>query len=294
MRLRLAKILLRFFAALPLPWVHLLGSGVGRLLIWIPNKQRRNALINIRLCFPERSHAEQERLRDLALGEFAKTFLEVGALWVRPPEETLGLIREVVGGELLRRDPDGPGVIILSPHLGAWELAGLYLASAGPVTSMYRPQGEFDGLVLDARQRSGARLVPANPAGIRQMLQALKKGEYVGILPDQEPKSDNSAVFAPLFGVPAYTMVLVNRLAHRTAARVVFMFAERLPSGRGFRIRCLPAAPEITSEDPVTAATALNQGVEACIRICPEQYQWAYKRFRNRPEGQAKLYVGPL
>ncbi len=294
MQVRLARILLRFFAALPLAWIHRLGEGVGRLLVWIPNRQRRNALINIRLCFPERSEAERVRLRDRSMAEFAKTFLEVGALWMRPPDETLSLIRDVAGAEVLERKPTDRGIIVLSPHLGAWELAGLYLASRGPTTSMYRPQGEFDELVLNARQRSGARLVPADPSGIRQMLRALRQGEYVGILPDQEPKVDKAAVFAPLFGVPAYTMLLVNGLARKTGARVVFLFAERLSRGEGFRMHCLPAADNVAAEDPVAAATALNDGVAACVRICPEQYQWSYKRFRKRPEGEGKVYVGPL
>jgi Kdo2-lipid IVA lauroyltransferase/acyltransferase len=290
----LIRRLLGFLAALPLPWVHGLGAAIAGLLVRIPNRQRRNALINIRLCFPELTASEQILLRNRTLGEFVKTILEVASLWVRPPEKTLALVQEVVGGELLARGADARGVIVLSPHLGAWELAGLYLAGRGPVTSMYRPQGEFDELVLAARQRSGARLVPANPSGIRQMLLALRGGEYVGILPDQEPKADKAAIFAPLFGVPAYTMLLVNRLASKTGARVVFMFAERLPRGGGFRVHCLAAPEEIAAEDPLVAATALNRGVEACIRIAPAQYQWTYKRFRHRPEGGEKLYTGPL
>lgn len=290
---RLLALLLRFLAALPLAGLHRLGAGVGRLLVWIPNRQRRNALINIGLCFPELAEAERRLLRDRCLVEFGKTVLEVGALWMRPAAQTLGLVRGVVGEAHLERS-DGRGVIILSPHLGAWELAGLYLASRGPTTSMYRPQGELDGLILQARQRNGARLVPANPTGIRQLLQALRAGEYVGILPDQEPKADKAAVFAPLFGVPAYTMLLVNRLARKTGARVVFLFAERLPQGKGFRVHCLPAPEVVAAEDPVVAAAALNRGVEACIRVAPAQYQWTYKRFRHRPEGLPKLYVGPL
>ncbi len=292
-RLRLLALLLHALAALPLSWLHRMGGGVGRLLVWIPNRQRRNALINLSLCFPELPEMERRGLRDRSLVEFGKTVLEVAALWMRPPGETLALVRGVVGEAHLER-ADGRGVIILSPHLGAWELAGLYLASRGPTTSMYRPQGELDGLILAARQRNGARLVPANPTGIRQMLQALRAGEYVGILPDQEPKADKAAVFAPLFGAPAYTMLLVNRLARKTGARVVFMFAERLPQGGGFRVHCLPGQEEVAGGDPEVAAAALNRGVEACIRVAPEQYQWTYKRFRHRPQGQPKLYVGPL
>ena len=125
-------------------------------------------------------------------------------------------------------------------------------------------------------------------------MHALKRGEYVGILPDQEPKADRGALFAPLFGVPAFTMLLVSRLARKTGARVVFMFAERLPGRRGFHVHCLPAAEDIGSENDEVAARALNEGVERCVALCPEQYIWPYKRFRHRPEGMPKLYRGPL
>jgi KDO2-lipid IV(A) lauroyltransferase len=89
-------------------------------------------------------------------------------------------------------------------------------------------------------------------------------------------------------------MLLVSRLARKTQARVVFMFAQRLPRGGGFHVHCLPAPEGIDSEDDLVAAQALNQGVENCISVCPEQYIWPYKRFRHRPEGMPKLYRGPL
>jgi KDO2-lipid IV(A) lauroyltransferase len=113
-------------------------------------------------------------------------------------------------------------------------------------------------------------------------------------LPDQEPKADKGSVFAPFFGVPAFTMLLVNRLARKTGARVVFLFAERLPGSKGYALHCLPAPEGIDSNDDAEAATALNLGVEQCVRICPEQYVWAYKRFRSQPDGSRHPYRGPL
>jgi KDO2-lipid IV(A) lauroyltransferase len=136
--------------------------------------------------------------------------------------------------------------------------------------------------------------VPTDQHGIRRLLQALRKGGYLGILPDQAPKANKGSVFAPFFGVPAFTMLLVNKLARKTGARVVFLFAERLPKGGGYALHCLPAPRGIDSEDEVEAASALNLGVEECVRICPEQYVWAYKRFRSRPNDVPHPYRGPL
>ncbi len=289
----IVHLVLGLLARLPLPWVHRLGAAIGWLIGLWPNRQRRNALINIALCLPELNPTQQRRLRNASLVEFGKTYLEIAHFWHRPLPKVLGLIREVRGAEHLARSP-GRGLIVLSPHHGAWELAGLYLASLGPTTILYKSQGVFDTLIQAGRARTGATLAPIGPGGIRLLLAALERGELVGILPDQEPKADKGAVFAPFFTVPAFTMLLVNRLARRTGAGVVFMFAERLPAAQGFIIHCLPAPPQIESVDSLEAAAALNLGVEECVRLCPEQYLWSYRRFRKRPDWLPKIYTGPL
>ena len=107
-------------------------------------------------------------------------------------------------------------------------------------------------------------------------------GGVVGILPDQEPKQGEGE-FAPFFGRPALTMVLLSRLAQRTGATVLFAFAERLPKGEGYVLHFLPAPEGIADPDLPTAVAAMNRGVENCIRLAPTQYQWHYKRFSAQP-----------
>jgi len=290
---RAGRLLMHLLARLPLPVLHAMGASLGRLVRRVPNRQRRNALINIGICLPERTRAEQIALRDAALRESGKTYLEIAFLWLRPTAEVLGLVREVRGAEHLRRQ-DGRGLIVLSPHIGAWELAGLYLAAQGPTAIFYKPQKYLDSLILAARRRSGAELAPITAKGIRRLVQALERGDYVGILPDQEPKADKGSTFAPFFGVPALTMLLVNRLARRAGVPVVFLFAERLADEAGFRLHCVPAPEGIDSADDGVAARALNLGIERCVRTCPAQFLWSYKRFRRRPAGLPKLYTGGL
>lgn len=289
----MARGLVRAFSRLSLPMLHRIGESVGWVANHWPNRQRRNALINIGLCMPHLDHQAQLSLRERNLAEFGKTYMEIGYLWQRPVDQVLGLVREVRGAHLLERTRER-GLIVLSPHIGAWELAGLYLAAQGPTAIFYKPQKYLDDLILAARRRSGATLAPITAKGIRLLVQALERGEYVGILPDQEPKADKGAVFAPLFGIPAFTMLLVNRLARRTGAPVIFLFAERLSGREGFRIHCIKAPDGIDSEDDLIAATALNQGIEQCVRTCPDQYVWPYKRFRRRPDGAPKIYTGPV
>ncbi|WP_243725230.1 lysophospholipid acyltransferase family protein [Candidatus Thiosymbion oneisti] len=293
LRERFALSVLRAISRLPLSLVHLLGVCVGWLMLKIPNKQRRNALINVRLCFPHLQAAQALAFRRRSFLEYGKTYSEVAYLWLRPTRKVLALVRAVSGRELLHRD-DGRGVIVLSPHLGAWELAGLYLSAQGPTTTLYKPQPELNWLIREVRGRAGAELVPTDRQGIRKLMQALRRGEYVGILPDQEPRMNPGSVFAPFFGVPALTMLLINRLARKTGARVIFLFAVRLPRARGFHIHCLPAPVGVDSADETTGATALNRGIEHAVNTCPEQYLWAYKRFRRRPPGMPNLYQGPL
>jgi KDO2-lipid IV(A) lauroyltransferase len=186
----------------------------------------------------------------------------------------------------------GRGVLLVSPHLGSWEIIGLYVGPRHPMVCMYRPprQQSFDTIVRESRQRTGTRVVPTDAHGIRVLMQSLKNGEVVGILPDQDPRDASGSVFAPFFGVQANTMTLISRLAAKTGAAVLFGFAERLPLGRGFRLNLLPAAAEVADPDPLRAATALNAGVEACVRMAPAQYQWNYKRFRSRPAGETRFY----
>ena len=284
--------LIRMLAVFSLKTARRAGMIIGFFLLYFPNKQRRNALINIRRCYPWMSRSAALAFRRQALYEYGKTFAEIPFLWARPAAEVLSRVKESSGIELLTRN-DGRGTIVLSPHLGAWEMAGLYLSSLGPTTIIFKPQPLGDDFIRQARARAGARLAPNNLQGIRLLLDALKRGEFVGILPDQEPRQRQGAVFAPFFGNPALTMSLVNRLARKTGARVVFLFARRLPGAAGYALHCKAAPAGIDAADDLQAASALNRGVEQCVAHSPEQYLWAYKRFRSRADDSPRIYRGP-
>ena len=211
--------------------------------------------------------------------------------WMWAPERTLSKVKAVHNEEVIREALDqGKGVILIAPHLGNWEMIGLYVGKHFPLTAMYRPPRleALDKLIRDQRERMGATLAPANVKGVRMAIKALRAGRVLGILPDQEAE-DGSGVFAPFFGVDAYTMKLLPQLASQTGAVVVSAFAERLPDGRGFEIHYHRADDAVNSKDLVESATAMNAEVEHCVRQVPEQYQWEYKRFQRRPEGR-KLY----
>ncbi len=284
--------LLRLIAALPLPLIHTLGAGIGWLLWRIPNAVRRLAARNLVLCFPELTPDERNDLLRRNLIETGKSFLELGPLWRWPGERVLRLVQGAVAGEetLAAAVHNQQGAILITPHLGAWEMAGLYYSSRYPLTILYRPSRMgLDELSRQGRGRLGGQVVATDAAGIRALLAALRKGGVLGILPDQDP-GDEGGVFAPFFGIAAGTMTLVSRLALKTGAPVFLTWAERLPQGRGYtlRLRTLPAVTAAASLEE--SAAALNQGVEAAARSLPAQYLWSYKRFKTRPPGQPKLY----
>jgi len=298
MRTPIIRFTLFLLSLLPMRLAHGLGGMVGWLFYRIPNRERRNACINLALCLPELSEVERDRLLLHCMIENAKTLTEAPGIWRGRCGYGVERIFDETGGEMLTAMlARGKGVIVAVPHLGSWEVGARMLASHAPTTALYRPPREqaLAERMLAGRTSSGVRMVPTDNSGIKALFKALRQGELVVILPDQQPKARNqgTGVFAPFFGQSALTMVLVNRLAQKTGASVVLAFAERLPAAKGYRIHWVEAPEGIADSDPVVAAAALNQGVELCVRRCPEQYQWSYKRFNARPPGQPKLYVGP-
>lgn len=289
---RLAISLLRTFSRLPLGALRGLGHVLGALIWHLQLQPARHTRTNLQICYRDQPLAARKRLAKRSLQETVKTFLEMAAIWEWPAQRTLALIDEVEGEFLIEEaQAKGQGVIVLGPHLGNWELAGLYLASRYPMASLYRPprMKALEDYMSGVRARTGAELVPTNNRGVARLLSLLRDGKVIGILPDQVPPPE-SALYAPFFGLDASTMTLVSRLAAKTGARVVCAYALRLEGKRGFRLVIRAADEAVAAREPLTAVTALNHSVEVCIADAPEQYQWVYKRFRQRPEGHPRVY----
>jgi KDO2-lipid IV(A) lauroyltransferase len=283
--------LLRLSACLPLPLVHGLGVVIGGLLWLIPNKPRRIAATNLALCFPEYAAATRNRLLRRNLMETAKAILELGPLWLWQGKRVLALIKAVAGEDAwCTALQQGRGAIVITPHLGAWEVAGLYVSSRYPITTLHRPSRlGIDALIRTGRERLGAKTVPTDSRGVRALFQALRAGEVLGILPDQDPGPE-AGIFAPFFNQPANTMVLLSRLAMKNATPVFLLCTERLPWGRGYRLGFEPL-PEVVWTGPLEASvTAVNASVEQAVRRLPKQYLWSYERFKTRPPGKPKVY----
>lgn len=292
MRVLLIKLFIKLAAWLPWSINNWLGQFIGQCLFLIPNQSKRITDINLRRCFPELPTKARDGLVRKSLIETAKMATAAGPIWSWKQDRVLSLIKQVSGEDacIQARDAGRPIIFIL-PHLGDWELVNMYLSAHYSLTCLYRPPrlkglGDF---IKSARERFGATLVPTDVTGIRQLLKALKRGETVCILPDQEPAKGNGE-FIPFFGIAAYTMVLAARLIKKVDAEVVFVFAERLAKGQGYHLHFEQPVVIDHAADITEISQQINAGVEYCIRQTPEQYQWEYKRFRARPNQGERFY----
>ena len=267
--------LLRLVACLPLPLLHAVGRALGRIVHLCSPRYRKYLRRNL-----EAAGMNDSGLRRAVAAEMGKAALETPAVWLRPLGDVAELVVEVSGWEYVdegRRR--GRGVIIATPHIGCWEIVGQYVASRMPITVMYRPPKipALEKLMRAGRSRGPAMTsVPADMAGVRAMLKALRRGEAIGVLPDQVP-GVGEGEWVPFFGRPAYTMTLLARISEKTGAPVFLCFAERLPRGLGYRFSAEPLPAAQVSESPLRA---LNRAIEEMIRRRPEQYLWGYNRYK--------------
>jgi KDO2-lipid IV(A) lauroyltransferase len=205
--------------------------------------------------------------RRRAIRETGKTIFELPKIWLRPNAEVVRRVTRVSGWELIDAGvAAGRGIVLLTPHLGCFEITAQYCASHRPITVLYRR----------AKQ---AWLAPLVEAGrVRRLLKALKNGETIGLLPDQAPGT-GEGIWAPFFGRPAYTMTLAARLAD-TGATVLMIYAERLTWGRGYHVHVQALSAPLIGD--LAARTAqINGEIEQLIRRCPGQYLWAYNRYKT-------------
>lgn len=278
-------------APLPLSQARWSGRVLGRLSSRSRARIVRTTRRNLELCRIPGSPDERICTARRSLEETGALLMEMGLVWRAPVHRALARVTRIRGLALLESALEaGQGVLVLSPHLGNWELLNLWLASRAPLTALYQPLRDpaLDAWVRRARERAGARLVPTDASGLRALLQALRTGGMAGILPDQVPPR-GAGRHASFFGRPALTMTLVQRLLRSTGAEPLMATALRVPDG--FELHFDRPVGGLDDADPRRAARALNASVEQCIALAPAQYQWSYKRFKHPPPGSADPYA---
>ena len=268
--------MLHTIAAMPLGFAQVFGGALG-LLAFVGSRRYRSLFKQHYLSAATQNHFPV-RIWSAAC---ASGMLFSDSLWIwRNPSKALSLT-EISNWEVVDKAiKEGHGLVMLTPHFGGFEIIPRVLAQHFPATILYRParQNWLNDVIENGRAYPNMHFVPTNLQGVRQMTRALMRGEAIGILPDQVP-SGGDGMWASFFGRTAYTTTLPARLANRHHTPVVMFTAKRKGLGQGWRMQA--SRLDAFSEDPSLSCAELNKAIEAAILIAPEQFIWAYNRFKH-------------
>lgn len=265
-------------ARLPLSTLHRLGSLLGWAIYLLSGRYAERLRDNLGHAYDGMAETEFRKLLRASVAEAGKSVAELPWIWRRSLTELTGKVRQYHGMEHVERArAAGKGLIYLTPHMGCFEILALYMAIQAPLTVMYRPArlAWLDRVMREGRQRGQVTLARTDIGGVRAMFKTLKRGDSIGLLPDQVP-GNGEGEWAEFFGRQAYTMTLVGRLAESSGATVLMSYAIRLPEGAGYDLYFEPL--ELNSSEPV--ALQINRALEKVVRTCPSQYLWSYNRYK--------------
>ena len=268
--------MLHTIAAMPLGFAQVFGGALG-LLAFVGSRRYRSLFKQHYLSAATQNHFPV-RIWSAAC---ASGMLFSDSLWIwRNPSKALSLT-EISNWKVVDKAiKEGHGLVMLTPHFGGFEVIPRVLAQHFPATILYRParQNWLNDVIENGRAYPNMHFVPTNLQGVRQMTRALMRGEAIGILPDQVP-SGGDGMWASFFRRTAYTTTLPARLANRHHTPVVMFTAKRKGLGQGWRMQA--SRLDAFSEDPSLSCAELNKAIGAAILIAPEQFIWAYNRFKH-------------
>lgn len=258
---------------LPLRVAQALGAGAGRLSYKLRKRFRSRIDANLQ-------QAGYGALQSAVSANAGRQVFEWPYVWTRSAAQTRALVSTHNWHEFEQAKAHGKGVILLTPHLGCFEICGQYMAAATALTVMYRPHSnpQLNALLERSRTPHYQQLAPANLSGVRMLAKALKRGECVGILPDHVP-TQGEGIWADFFGKPAYTSLLPVKLQQMSGAAIVLVYAERLPKAAGYLLHTTLMGT-LWEATPEQQARQLNAAMEQLIMKCPDQYFWSYDRWR--------------
>ncbi len=286
---RLGIFLLWLLHFLPFRVLVWIGNTLGLLLYIFAAERRRVSTINLRLCFPELSDIQRARLVREHFKMFARGLIERTILWWSSGARILSLIR-IEGIEHFNAVKGKP-VILLTPHFVGMDVGGQWVAQHIDTVCMYANQKDLylTELLLKKRARFGSQRLYSRQQGLRPILKGMREGMPFIYPPDQDQGIKDGA-FIPFFGVPAATMTSVPRIAQMTGAAVVPCITRILPDAAGYVLTFYPAWENYPTGDDIADTRRMNEFIEQRVREMPEQYFWLHKRFKTRPEGEARFY----
>ena len=267
-----------------------IGRALGVLAYRLVAERRRVTRINLAQCFPWMPAAERERLARTHFGAWCRSFLDHALLWWAPRSRIEQLVR-VEGLEHLHALGGAP-VILFVPHFVGLDAGFARLSCEIDMVSMYAQQKNprLAARLLAGRTRFGGQKLVSRQDGIRAVLGTMREGRPLYYLPDMDYGS-RGALFVPFFGVPAATMPGLSRIARVTGAKVLPCVTRMLPDGAGYLVSIEAPWRDFPTEDAAADTLRMNQYIERKVLEAPEQYFWMHKRFKTRPEGEARFYA---
>ena len=285
----------RFITIFPFSVLLAFGKALGLLVHSIPNRRKHIAKRNIEICFPEKTSAEQQKmLRDNFIN-MGIAVMETGIAWWWSKRRFARLIN-YDGLEHFDSIDPGQGIMLLGIHFTTLEIGGGAIAMATQMDGMYRAHGNpvYDFIQARGRVSKGeGNTVVYERRDVRGTMKALKKGRTLWYGPDQD-YGLGQGLFAPFFGIKAATVYGTARFAKISGAAVIPFSHVRLEGSKGYQITIYPPLEKFPEGDDLVDATRINKLVEQFVLLKPDQYLWAHRRFKNRPEGEPDLYNLPV
>lgn len=288
---RAAVALLWLLHFLPLRLLAPLGRGLGALLFRFAKKRRHIVRVNLALCFPELDAAAREALARRHFAVLGRSMLERSLFWWASRERLNRIVKVTGDGRVRALQAAGRPVMLLAPHFVGLDAGGVAVTMRFDIVSIYAEQSDpvFDRLLLAGRSRFGDQQLLSRADGPRATVKAMKAGRPFYYLPDMDFRTKD-AIFAPFFGVPAWTITGLSRLSRLAGAAVVPCVTRMLPGGEGYRVEFGEPWEDFPSEDAEADTRRMNAWLEAVVRTMPEQYYWVHRRFKTRPDGETRPY----
>ena len=281
------------YSYLPRRIQQVLSAPLGALLYWLASPRRLVVARNLSLCFPSLSEAQRFTISRQFFRNVARAFLDLFQLW-RIRENDLKQLVKLENLELFETAKrsfieQGRPVIVFAPHFVGLDAGGARLQLEDQLVCLYSNQAlpAIDAWIYRGRSRFNQPLLISRRDGIGQLVRALKKGVTAHFSPDMD-LGRRGAEFVPFFGVPAATQPSIIRLAHLTNATVLPMVTLLTP--HGYRAKFYEPLSFPKEESLAQGLARIHAFIEARIAEAPDQYLWAHRRFKTRPEGLEPVY----
>lgn len=281
--------ILYLISLLPYAMQIKLGTSTGNLMYRLFKKRRHITEVNIRLCFPEITPAEQQRLVRNIFQNNAIGMFETSISWWQS-DQFLSMPVTLKGKQYLDDAlSHNKGVILLGAHFSTLDMGGRLLARFYKVNAMYRKHNNplMDFVIKREREKHLAHTIERK--NLRGVLKALRNNEIVWYAPDQDFGLKHS-VYAPFFNVPAATITATSRLVKLNNSPILMFTHHRCHDNSGYELELFPIIEGFPCGDDTQDATRINQELEKGILKDPGQYMWVHRRFKTHPEGKNFVY----